>query len=200
MEDVKCPKEEQYDERLDLMLHGILLRPENFRESAAATDDKGRTPLHYANRQSCYLEDAIHDLVMVLLKLGSNVNAADVYGKTPLHYAETNDQYELLLQYGANENTKDNFGNTPRDLKQLRESVTINEDNAKKLTIGKKTLYQSREIAPLLNTAHVTGLTRHRLVETIRIYSQSPRPQESSEEAIWKIWTRKRILNASIDA
>ena len=134
------------------------------------------------------------DLVRVLLKLGSNVNAADMYGKTPLHYAEMNDQYELLVQYGADENTKDKYGHTPRDLKQLRESVTINEDNAKKLPIGKKTLYTSRDIAQVLNTNHVTELTKRKLVETIRIYSQSPRPQESSEEAIWKIWTENEFI------
>ena len=72
--------------------------------------------------------------------------------------------------------------------------MTINEDNAKKLPIGKKALYPSRDIAQVLNTNHVTELSKRKLVETIRIYSQSPRPQESSEEAIWKIWTENELI------
>ena len=54
-EDMKAAKREQDHERFDLMVHGILLRPENFRESATATDDKGRTPLHYAVMPPSYI-------------------------------------------------------------------------------------------------------------------------------------------------
>jgi hypothetical protein len=47
-----------------------------------ATDDHGRTPLHFAAN---FLD---HDpMVKLLLENGANVNAADGRGLTPLHYA-----------------------------------------------------------------------------------------------------------------
>ena len=176
------------------MVHGILLRPENFRESATAIDYKGRTPLHYAVMpppHSIYQDCA---QVRLLLEIGSSVNVADMYGKTPLHYAEMNHFYNFLIQYGADESRKDNFGHTPRELKQLRELVTINKDNAEKLTFGETALYASSEFAQVLYTNHVTELSRRKVIEKIRIFSQSPASQESSEEAIWKIWIKNEFI------
>ena len=188
VEDMKAAKREQDHERFDLMVQAIILKPKNFRQSATARDDKGRTPLHYAVMPPSYSNKRARDLARVLLEIGSDVNAADMYGKTPLHYAEMKYQYELLIKFGAEESIRDKKGHTPTDLRRLRESATINIDNAKKLPIGKKALYASSDILSLLNTNRVKQLSERILIERVRIYSQSPRPKESSEEAVWQVW------------
>jgi len=72
--------------------------------------------------------------------------------------------------------------------------VTANIDNVQKSLIGKKPLCTYRCIGQLLSTVQVTKLSKQKLVETIRIYSQSPRPKESPEEAIWQVWIQDDFL------
>lgn len=71
-------------DRSKLTVYSILRKPENFRQFASATDDKGRTPLHYAVMGRFYSTSHVSDLVNVLLEIGPSINVADVYSKTPL--------------------------------------------------------------------------------------------------------------------
>ena len=78
-----------------------------------ATDEQGRTPLHYAAR----LGDA--QIVGDMLDHNGNPNFADREGRNALHYAAAAGRaevMELLLQRGADPALQDHDGNTAEDL------------------------------------------------------------------------------------
>ena len=56
-----------------------------------ASDDKGKTVLHYASENNW---DSI--IIKILQNVNVNVNAQDDYGKTPLHYAACHWKHESL--------------------------------------------------------------------------------------------------------
>ena len=72
-----------------------------------ATDNQGKTPLHYAVGKRCVVE--------LLLAYKANVNARDKDGNTPLHYAASWNKKDIaaLLLPTANLDIKDNRGRTP---------------------------------------------------------------------------------------
>jgi len=76
-----------------------------------ATDDNGRTALHFAAERG-------HDsLVKLLVSKGARVNLQDDLGNTPLHYAAMNEHHDTmraLLAGGANTHIKNKNGQVPR--------------------------------------------------------------------------------------
>lgn len=75
-----------------------------------ATDDEGRTMLHWAVDRS---QTAVVEL---LLKHKASANVQDADGMTPLHYAvncEDEAMAQLLMEHGARPDIEDNDGETP---------------------------------------------------------------------------------------
>ncbi|KAL4875539.1 ankyrin repeat-containing domain protein [Aspergillus karnatakaensis] len=78
-----------------------------------ATDDRGRTPLHWAaaNRRD--------EVVKMLLANGAPLESADMYGDTPLQTAirkRRRKAVDRLIQQGANVNHQNKQGRTPLSL------------------------------------------------------------------------------------
>jgi ankyrin repeat protein len=75
----------------------------------AATDEFGRTPLHWA-------VDSRADRVQTLIDAGADLSATDIRGQTPLHYAACGGYdacIQALVAAGANPNITDVGGGTP---------------------------------------------------------------------------------------
>lgn len=75
-----------------------------------ATDELGRTPLHWA------AWNGHTGIVKILIEEGANPNATDNDGWTPLHYAASDGQIEaakLLIEAGSNPKAIDIEGKTP---------------------------------------------------------------------------------------
>ncbi|KAJ0409895.1 hypothetical protein P43SY_005789 [Pythium insidiosum] len=79
-------------------------------EDVDATDDEGRTMLHWA------VDRSQREVVELLLARHASPNAQDSDGMTPLHYAvncEDEDMTQLLVNGGASADIEDNDGETP---------------------------------------------------------------------------------------
>jgi ankyrin repeat protein len=77
---------------------------------AVQTDERGRTPLHYAAAHGH------HEVCTALADAGADVNAQDEDGETPLHYAIRRDQAaaaEFLLARDADTELRNEYGRTP---------------------------------------------------------------------------------------
>jgi ankyrin repeat protein len=90
-------------------------------------DNKGQTPLHYANRYN------LPHSVEILIQNGADVNTQDNEGQTPLHYATSYNQdhsVEILIQNRADVNIQDNEGQTP-----LHYATRYNQDHSAEILI-----------------------------------------------------------------
>ncbi|CAH1763524.1 15455_t:CDS:2 [Entrophospora sp. SA101] len=89
------------------------------------SDDKGRTPLHFACAGGYY------NCVQLLIEHGANVNVeADVAGNRPIHLAVISNKMECviaLLEAGAKIKINDSFDRTPISLARSRLSVLMND-------------------------------------------------------------------------
>lgn len=71
------------------------------------TDEKGYTPLHYAQ---------LPEAAQILIDEGADVNARSKDGNTPLHMIHPVDIAQILIDHGADVNAKNNNSETPLDL------------------------------------------------------------------------------------
>ena len=80
---------------------------ENGVDINAASDRRGKTPLHLTARKPGPTEE--------LIRMGADVNAKDQYGNTPLHLAAKEQIYavRLFLESGAEVNLQSRDGKTP---------------------------------------------------------------------------------------
>ncbi len=89
-----------------------------------ASDEKGKTPLHYA------VEHNRINIVYMFLMQEIYINEKDMDGDTPLHYAANNGNAEMvrvLLDAGADPNLTNNQGNTCFYFTQYRQNTEIAE-------------------------------------------------------------------------
>jgi cytohesin len=80
-----------------------------------AKNNRGRTPLHIAVRQSVGLKQK-HEMLRLLLEAGANPNVRDPKGQTPLHLVVRDwhvSLVRLLVAAGSDVNARDNKGMRP---------------------------------------------------------------------------------------
>jgi len=131
------------------------------------------------------VDDLHDDLMKRLLQLGSNVKAAICMAKPLYNMQKLTISTRLSSSMELMKTQKTTLG---------MNLVNLSSYENRWLSVGKKSPYPSIDIAKVLNTNPVKELSKRKLVETIRIYSQSHRPQESSEEATWNIWTQNELI------
>lgn len=86
-----------------------------------ATDNSGRTPLHYAVFYGGY------NAVSFLLENNAK-EVQDRFGMTALHFAGKKKKtrtFNLLKAYGFKEDVKDNYGKTPLDYFKEKETAKL---------------------------------------------------------------------------
>lgn len=110
----------------DLTANGDLERVEAMLDAEPslleATNDMGKTPLHYA------VTYGQRDVAAALLERGAKVHAACVTGMTPLHTAAMLNRVaeaELLLAHQARIDARDAFGDTPLHLAAIHNQDEI---------------------------------------------------------------------------
>ncbi|KAJ3168417.1 hypothetical protein HDU87_001148 [Geranomyces variabilis] len=141
-----CGASEQICELLDV-----------FGADADATDEKGRSALHFACAGGWV------EATRLLLARGADCSVQDVNGNTPLHLAVLANQMDcvlLLLRANANAAAKDRYHRTPMELVQTRLRLITDRamtEDASALVIELRTLVEILSICA--NSSQIAGTT-----------------------------------------
>ncbi|KAJ3132127.1 hypothetical protein HDU90_007560 [Geranomyces variabilis] len=128
-----------------------------FGADADATDEKGRSALHFACAGGWV------DATRLLLARGADCSVQDINGNTPLHLAVLANQLDcvlLLLRANANASAKDRYHRTPMELVQTRLRLITDRamtEDASALVIELRTLVEILSICT--NSSQIAGTT-----------------------------------------